>query len=131
MLYLFKRKSYPVVHYSRSAIKIKLLVFDGLFISTENYENCCRLNDDSIFIVTKIFSDSNILYIRGNKYSNTRSFFSVSCDSEKFGISLINEGSISERITLLASQIQRKSLKLQNPEETTSSVVIPLLQYNY
>lgn len=125
------RKSYPIVHYSKFTRKIKLLEFDGFFISTEDYENCCRLNDDSNFIVTKIFSNSNVLYIRGNKYSNTRPLFSVLCDSEKFGISLINEGFISERITLLASQIQRKCLKLQNPEETTSSVVIPLLQYNY
>ncbi|XP_071572521.1 uncharacterized protein [Temnothorax nylanderi] len=125
------RKSYPIVHYSRSAMKIKRLEFDGFSISTEDYENCCQLNNDSIFIVTKIFSDNNVLYVRGNKYSNTRSLFLVPCDSEKFGISLINEGFISERITLLASQIQRKCLKLQNPEETTSSVVIPLLQYNY
>lgn len=131
MSYLFKyRKSYPVIHYSRSTTEIKFLEFDGFCISTEDYENCCQLND-SIFIVTKIFSDNNVLYVRGNKYSNTRSLFSVPCDSERFGISLINEGSTSEQITLLASQIQKKCLKLQNPEETTSSVVIPLLQYNY
>lgn len=97
------RKSYPVIHYSRSTTD-KLLEFDGFCISTEDYENCCQLND-SIFIVTKIFSDNNVLYVRGNKYSNTRSLFSVPCDSERFGISLINEGSTSEQITLLASQI--------------------------
>lgn len=72
MPYLFKyRKSYPVIHYSRSTTEIKLLDFDGFCISTEDYENCCQLND-SIFIVTKIFSDNNVLYVRGNKYSNTR-----------------------------------------------------------
>lgn len=123
-------KSYPIVHHSKSSTKIKLLEFDGFSISIKDYENCCRLRDGSIVIVKKIYSDCNVLYIKGTKYGDTSSLFSVPCDSEQFGISLINERSTSDRITVPASQIERKCLKLKHPEENTSSVVIPSLQYH-
>ena len=94
-------------------------------------DNVFRLIDNSIIVVKNIFSENSILYIKGNMYGNTRSLFSIPCDSEKFNIlCLIDEKCTSDLVTLLVSKIARKCLILQHPEKTVSRVVIPLLHYN-
>lgn len=109
---------------------ISYLQFETFKIAKNAFHNCALLDDNSVVSVTHMLEDNGVLYIRAQHFSHIKSFFTVPCASEKLRIYLISNSNTSEIITILATRIKRKYLKLKLLDAIDSYVVIPLLHAN-
>lgn len=123
-------KSYPIVHRSKNLPTIETVEYPGFSISIKKNENCCLLDDQSIFLIDFIFKKNKIIYMKGVRVITTTSLFFSPCDSKKLNISIIDDKSIIEPATIPVKLVQTKCLRLQQFGQNNCTV-IPLLQYNY
>lgn len=120
-------QKYPIVFYKKE--KISHLQFQTFKIDINKSDNCALLHDMSVIFVIQIFEENGV-FIRAKRFLNLQSLFTTPCPSEKLGIFVIPNIASFDIITIPATQIQKKCVKLKFFGENNSYVTIPLLHIN-
>lgn len=128
------KTKYPVPNYKNNNYdqmsgrrEIDSLYFSGFCVTVKKPNNCCILKDSSVVLVTKIFKESQTIYLNIQKFTDSEPLFTEPFSSKHIEISVVKEEKLSVVKTIKALEIFKKCLKIK---KDNLFVIIPLLHCN-
>lgn len=105
----------------------KKLVLQNFVIILNEKDNCVVLKDGSCMIIEGIFSDiENNIYVYGQKYLQTSSFFDEPCESSKLFNIVVVHGTSLTSSKVIFTDILHKCIRYPL-RENDKYIIIPLL----
>lgn len=125
----YKVQQYPIVIYKTNNA-ISHVQFKNFKISIHQANNCAILYDKFVIFILDIFEKNNVCFIRAKRFLNPKVVFDIPCSSERLGIFIISNTTMTDIITIPITQIKRKCLKIKSFNEINSYIIIPLQTTN-